>query len=329
MRNLIIALFIMAVLSGIAYGVVDTASRSNAQTYLTWESLEPDSWASAWLIKRYIDPTANVEIRPTGDSLSGGIAFGVPDAQYTRTADQSTFQSLLHLIEETDPVLQRMGNILSIIETTAWYTESDPMVGSVERNFRRLQDRYGRAYVPESCYGEFFDALYTSLARQSDVDSLDRTLDQAVREQSCESASAMAERVGAHRVAELSIDQLLAEIAANKDVVFVDTREPAEYAKSHIPGAINLPMRDLDSAAYDRLKQADRVVSYCVKDFRGYEVARLMLKNGVEQVAVMKPHGLSGWNAKGLPLTDADQPEQLARQQLSLCARDGNLCGLN
>lgn len=329
MRHLKIALIVMAVLSGIAYGVVDTTSRSDTRTYLTWESLEPDSWASAWLIKRHIDPDAQIEIRPTGDSLSGGIAFGVPEAQYTRTADQSTFQSLLQGIAEPDPVLQRMGKLLATIETTAWYAGNDPMVDSVERHFRRLQDRYGRAYVPDNCYGEFFDALYAALTRQVDSDSLDRALDRAAREQHCESAPALAERVGARRVAELSIDQLLAEIAADKDVVFVDTREPAEYEKSHIPGAINLPMRDLDSAAYDRLKQADRVISYCVKDFRGYEVARLMLKNGVEQVAVMKPHGLSGWKAKGLPITEADQPEQLARRRLSLCARDGSLCGLN
>ncbi|GGX65965.1 chromate resistance protein ChrB domain-containing protein [Saccharospirillum salsuginis] len=329
MRYFVIALVTLATLSGIAFGVVDSVQQSRTKTYVTWESLEPDSWASAWLINRHIDPEAHIEIRPSGDALVDGIAFGVPKAQYKRTADQSTFQSLLTLVEDSDPTLHRMGELLATIETTAWYAGSDPLVNSVERHFRSMQDRHGRAYVPVGCYGEFFDTLYTELANDTEPNSLDQSLSQAIQKQGCKTAPALVQRVGARRVAELPIDQVLSEIATEKDVVFVDTREPAEYAKSHIPGAINIPMRDLTPNVYDRLKQADRVISYCVKDFRGYEVARLMLENGVTGAAVMKPHGLSGWKASGLPINEAGMSEQLASQQLSLCAKDRNVCGLN
>ena len=117
-----------------------------------------------------------------------------------------------------------------------------------------------------------------------------------------------------NRVKEMPIDQLLSEIALDKQVVFVDTREPAEFQKSHIPGAINIPMRDLNPSVYDQLKKVDRVISYCIKDFRGYEVARQMLDNGVNNVVVMKPHGLSGWQSMGLPMTSSDLPEKSAKE---------------
>lgn len=320
-------LFLVSILtaSGLTYAVVGFSDTTDS-TYVTWESLEPDNWSSIWLIKRHINPNATVEIRPTGDSLSGGVAFGVPEANYRRTADHSTFQSLLTHLDQPDAVLQQMGSILYAIETTSWYSGEDPKVDSVERHFRQLQDRYGRTYVPVSCYGHFFDTLYSALTDELSQTQLDRVLTQTVQEHECEADSTLARRVGSRRVAELPIDQLLTEIASDKKVVFVDTREPAEYAKSHIPGAINIPMRDLDQATFDWLKQADRVISYCVKDFRGYEVARLMSEKGVDQVAVMKPYGLSGWQSHGLPLTVAGASGQLAEEHLLQCARDRTAC---
>lgn len=312
--------------SSIVYAVISNLDVSDTKTFVTWDSLEPDKWSSIWLIKNHIDPTATIEVRPTDDPLSGGIAFGVPHAEYKRSGNQSTFESLLVGFSQQDPTLKRLGQIITSIETTSWNTAHDPLIHAVEQNFRRLQDMYNREYVPISCYGHFFDVLYTGLSQSSDVEVLNQLLSVAVANAACEESVDMAERKQANRIKELSIDQLLAEIVLDKSVVFVDTREPAEFAKSHIPGAINIPMRDLNASVYDQLKQADRVISYCVKDFRGYEVARKMLDNGVSNVAVMKPHGLSGWQSLGLPMTSAALPEASAQDQLTLCARNPQLC---
>lgn len=313
--------------SSIAYAVISSVE-SSANTFVTWDSLEPDKWSSIWLIKSHIDPTAQIEIRPTGDLLDKGIAFGVPQADYKRSNNQSTFESLLIGFNQQDLTLKRLGQIITAIETTAWNTANDPLVHTVEQNFRRLQGRYGRVYVPISCYSHFFDVLYRELLVNSNAEALHNSLSKAVDNQSCKDGSSMAERKQANRVTELTIDQLLSEIALNKTVIFVDTREPAEFAKSHIPDAINIPMRDLTPLVYEQLKKADRVISYCVKDFRGYEVARQMLVNGVTHVAVMKPHGLSGWQASGLPLASKTLPEALAAEQLIQCARKQPSCNV-
>ncbi|MBX2809171.1 MAG: chromate resistance protein [Cellvibrionaceae bacterium] len=333
-------------LSGLAYVLVQSIDSQSvdgtdrpdtSRTFVTWDSLEPDKWASIWLINTHIDPQAAIEIRPTGDTLTGGIAFGVPEAQYKRSANQSAFASLLAGFQQTDSVLQQVAEIITAIETTAWNTASDPRVAVVEQHFRRLQDRYSRVSVPVSCYGHFFDVLYQQIHTQANpahfnTSALSHALAEAVAMPSCEHRSprsehklaerSLVERVGAKRVLEVTIEQLLTEIDSGKNVVFVDTREPAEFAKAHIPGAINIPMRDLNDSVYEQLKQADRVISYCVKDFRGYEVARQLLDNGVEHSAVMLPHGVSGWQASGLPLTSATLSESQAQQQLVDCAKD-------
>ncbi len=312
--------------SSIAYAVISNLGASDNKTFVTWDSLEPDKWSSIWLIKTYINPSAVIEVRPTGDPLDGGVAFGVPQAEYKRSGNQSTFESLLVGFSQQDPTLKRFGQIITAIETTSWNNANDPLVHTVEQNFRRLQDMYDRVYVPISCYGHFFDVLYTGLSQSADVEALNQLLSAAVANATCEESVDMAERKQANRVKELSIGQLLSEIALDKKIVFVDTREPAEFAKSHIPGAINIPMRDLNASVYEQLKQADRVISYCVKDFRGYEVARQMLDNGVANVAVMKPHGLSGWQSSGLPMTSATLPEAFAQDQLTRCAMDQQSC---
>lgn len=315
----------LLVISSIVYAVISQIE-SSTRIFVTWDSLEPDKWSSIWLIKNHIDPEASIEVRPIGDPLDGGIAFGVPDAGYRRSGTGSTFESLLVGFNQQDSTLKRFGQIITAIETTSWNTANNPLAYTVEQNFRRLQDAYDRIYVPIGCYGHFFDVLYKGLAQAADVKTLDQLLSKAVANVACEEPVNMAGRKQARRVKELSIDQLLSEVALDKEVVFVDTREPAEFARSHIPGAINIPMRDLNAAVYEQLKQADRVISYCVKDFRGYEVARQMLDNGVNNAAVMKPHGLSGWRSTGLPLASASLSEVAARERLAQCARDRQLC---
>jgi len=318
-------LSVLIALSGVAYALI--SSVPTVQKFVTWDSLEPDKWSTIWLIKKHINPNAVIEILPTGSELSDGIAFGVPQAQYKRSSDSSTFENILLAFDKNDPVLREFGKIITEIETTSWSTANDPIVHIVEQNFRRLQDRYGRAYVPVSCYAHFFDVLYDNLASASFPRKLDQSLMLAVNSQSCSESPQIAERMRSNRVTELPIQQLLSEIALNKKVVFVDTREPLEFKKSHIPGAINIPMRNLDSDIYRQLAKADRVISYCVKDFRGYEVAKRMLDNGVNSVAVMKPHGLSGWQSLGLPLTDSTfSSEETTKEQLYRCARDQQLC---
>lgn len=116
----------------------------------------------------------------------------------------------------------------------------------------------------------------------------------------------------AHAFEVLAPRALVEMLHAGEKVVFVDVREPAEFAVNHIPGAINLPQREFEA----RRRELDPdaiLIPYCNMDFRGFVSARALEQLGFERVALMQERGLHGWREQGLPvvgresgLTDAE-----------------------
>ncbi|AOU97168.1 sulfurtransferase [Acidihalobacter yilgarnensis] len=51
------------------------------------------------------------------------------------------------------------------------------------------------------------------------------------------------------RVTDISADELAERLEAGEDLVLIDTREPYEYAKAHIPDALLIPRGLIESAA--------------------------------------------------------------------------------
>jgi rhodanese-related sulfurtransferase len=128
-------------------------------------------------------------------------------------------------------------------------------------------------------------------------------------------------------VASIPIGTVLQSINDGKKVVFVDAREGQEYAEGHIPGAIDLPLRRIDEGARDAIGSADLVIAYCIKDFRGYEVARRLRDVGVANAHIMQPYGINGWKDAGLPLaTDDPASEGQALERLGFCAKHPEQC---
>ena len=109
-------------------------------------------------------------------------------------------------------------------------------------------------------------------------------------------------------------------------MVFVDVRETEEFDEDHIPGAINVKIRDLRDFDYNSIAKADLVVPYCVKDFRGFEMARLLKQSGIANVVLMRPYGLKGWMTMGLPTAGFLSQEDQALKLLSVCADNLQAC---
>jgi rhodanese-related sulfurtransferase len=177
-----------------------------------------------------------------------------------------------------------------------------------------------------TCYAGFFDQLYGVLQNELEPD-LEKLSDQLSPAKVCDApVTRIAER-SEQPVHEYSIDHILKMIDADKNVVFVDTRESDEYDEHHIPGAINLTLREVNQDSAKQFTDADLVISYCVKDFRGYEVALALHKAGVKHSGIMKPYGIRGWKSQGLPVVEqnADSDVQ-ALALLKQCAARGQ-CG--
>jgi rhodanese-related sulfurtransferase len=91
--------------------------------------------------------------------------------------------------------------------------------------------------------------------------------------------------------------------------VIVDARGRDEYATSHIPGAVNIPVAELP----DRLDElpADRpVVTYCMMQHRGSsrgERAAAFLQEHGRQAQVLDG-GLPAWRAAGFEVEETVAP---------------------
>jgi hypothetical protein len=294
-----------------------------AQDYITWDTLEPDTWASIWLIKHHIDRDANIRIVPTGQAVKpqDGMAFAVFGAPFYRSRTASVYEQLLAHYQIQDPQLQAIGSWMHALEINPWQaTDATPHAEHLATLIRELQGRYPQRRAPPECYAELFDRVYKVLSAQQTIDTL-TTFD-------CQypSSLAPAARSDSPLVAQLPIAYLLNLIAAGQRVVFVDVREAEEFAENHIAGAVNLTLRDLTPEKIQVLKQADWVVSYCKKDFRGYEMAQALAQQGIVNSAVMLPYGIAGWQSLKLPIKKPQQTEADAVQQLHHCAQNSNSC---
>jgi rhodanese-related sulfurtransferase len=95
----------------------------------------------------------------------------------------------------------------------------------------------------------------------------------------------------------VSVDDLSVEMIENPDLLIVDVRQPEEYAEGHLPGAINIPLRDL-AKNLDALPDLDaRIVVYCGSAFRSAIAMTALQILGYTDVRNMKG-GYGAWTAE-------------------------------
>lgn len=100
--------------------------------------------------------------------------------------------------------------------------------------------------------------------------------------------------------------QELVERAGRGEVVILDVRPAEEFAAGHIPGALSVPLEQLD-AALSRLPKRSRIVAYCRGPYcvlapqavqrlraRGFNARRLV-------------DGMPEWRLAGLPVAIGDE----------------------
>lgn len=105
----------------------------------------------------------------------------------------------------------------------------------------------------------------------------------------------------------------LSERLARREVTLVDIREPDEFAREHIAGAVSLPLSKLDEA-HVTLETHGDVVFHCRSGMRtDSNCARLAAH--VDGPAFTLTGGLEAWKRAGLPVrSDANAPLEIMRQ---------------
>ena len=88
------------------------------RTWATRQGIHVDRMASAWLIRRFIDPDARFKFVPGKDYRSepGELRFDMFGGEFTHEGDRCTFEVLLGRFSLTDPGLREIGEIVHDVD---------------------------------------------------------------------------------------------------------------------------------------------------------------------------------------------------------------------
>jgi len=152
--------------------VTRMSGRSDAGTYRgrTWvtrKDIFVDRMASAWLIRRFIDPDARFRYVDTEQyrATPGELRFDMFEGEFTHSGDRCTFETLVDRFSLDDPALRAIGEVVHDIDLRDEKFGRDDAAG-VERALVGIAhgatddaDRVERA-------AGLFDALYAAYQRE-------------------------------------------------------------------------------------------------------------------------------------------------------------------
>jgi len=95
-------------------------------------------------------------------------------------------------------------------------------------------------------------------------------------------------------------EQIRQTLQSDSSLQLVDVRSRAEWLRGHLPGAISLPLLDLDpkKQVIDPSKPS---LIYCYEGFRATTAASILLRESAASIGILID-GVEGWSALGLPL---------------------------
>ena len=133
--------------------------------WVTREGVQVDRIASAWLIRRFIDPGARFKFVPgTGYAAEPGeLRFDMFEGEFTHRGDRCTFEVLLGHADLEDPALKAIGEVIHDIDLKDDKYGRDEVAGvrslidGIAASSRDDEQRLARGAV-------LLDDLYSSFA---------------------------------------------------------------------------------------------------------------------------------------------------------------------
>ena len=99
----------------------------------------------------------------------------------------------------------------------------------------------------------------------------------------------------------------LLERVRRAEVTVLDVRPLEEYRAGHIPGAVSIPLKELEAHLF-MLPRRREIVAYCRGPYcvLAAEAVKLLRTKGFR--AVRMEHGVPEWRAEGLPVAVGEEP---------------------
>lgn len=138
--------------------------------WVTWEEIGVDRMASAWLIRRFIDPSAKFLFVQQGTTPLPADAepFDVPGVRLTHRRGHCTFHTILREYNLKDPILQRIAAIVDeadIIQDAA-VEPAAPGLDLICRGLRTISPDDHAALLLGF---QLYDALYAQLKKEMNL----------------------------------------------------------------------------------------------------------------------------------------------------------------
>jgi hypothetical protein len=135
--------------------------------FATWDDFEVDKCAVVWLIRKHVDPKAEIKFFPKGTPITEGIAFDTPDAALRRFHNRSTFEVMMRHYGLKGGCLDRLRDLIHDIEINIWdrkrFEESARLQQDIDRLITESQNA---EEITNKCI-RFFEGLCGSMTDEN------------------------------------------------------------------------------------------------------------------------------------------------------------------
>lgn len=103
----------------------------------------------------------------------------------------------------------------------------------------------------------------------------------------------------------VSPQTLATQVTADEAPFLLDVRSAREFAEGHIPGAVNMPYREIPERLDELQPWADKpIIIYCEVGIRAGIAEAVLEQTGFEQILMLEGH-MQAWRQVGLPIDKA------------------------
>ncbi|HSJ66007.1 MAG TPA: rhodanese-like domain-containing protein [Gemmatimonadaceae bacterium] len=106
------------------------------------------------------------------------------------------------------------------------------------------------------------------------------------------------------RIIEITPQEAVERQQGGEDAVYLDVREPGEWNLFRIPGAVLVPLGELEDSVETQVPRDKRVVVYCARGNRSAIAADVMQQMGYRDVASLAG-GIGAWAYAGGAIDDS------------------------
>jgi hypothetical protein len=149
-----------------APGRMGESGEYRGRTWVTRQNVFMDRVASAWLIRRFIDPAARFRFVAEGyQPADGELRFDMYDAEFTHEGDRCTFEVLLQRLGPDDPALVGIAEVVHDIDLKDGKF-ARPEAPGIERLIEGLCAAVESDEARVSATATVFDGLYEAFGRR-------------------------------------------------------------------------------------------------------------------------------------------------------------------